>query len=80
MGDTLVSYSGTESTVTIPRRRPGHRGERLQEQRLRSQRHLPRLPEEIGYRAFYDCDNLQSVSLPETMKVINEARSTTART
>ena len=72
VGDTLVSYSGTESTVTIP---DGVRV--IGENAFKNNDYVlnvicPDSLEQIDYRAFYDCDNLQSVSLPETLKVINE--------
>ena len=72
VGDTLVSYSGSESTVTIP---DGVRV--IGENAFKNNDYIlnvicPDSLEQIDYRAFYDCDNLQSVSLPETMKVINE--------
>ena len=72
VGDTLVSYSGSESTVTIP---DGVRV--IGENAFKNNDYIlnvicPDSLEQIDYRAFYDCDNLQSVSLPETLKVINE--------
>ena len=72
VGDTLVAYTGTEATVTIP---DGIRvvGDKAFYNNDSIQHVIfPDSVEEIGIRAFYDCDNLLDVKLPETMKSIGE--------
>ncbi len=68
--DTLVSYSGTESTVTVPDgvRIIGKEAFKNNDYILNVV--LPDSVEEIGSRAFYDCNNLQTVRVPETMRAI----------
>ncbi|MBQ7871212.1 MAG: leucine-rich repeat protein [Oscillospiraceae bacterium] len=71
-GDVLVSYSGTEETVTVP---DGIRV--IADNAFKSNtsiKHvvLPATVEEIGYRAFYGCSNLESINLPETMTSLGE--------
>lgn len=71
-GDVLISYSGTEATVTVP---DGIRV--IGDEAFKSNTSvvnvvLPDSVEEICYRAFYGCSNLQSVNLPETMTALGK--------
>lgn len=71
-GDILVSYSGSEETVTVPE------GIRVIGEKAFNNndaiKHvvLPNSVEVIEARAFYDCSYLETINLPETMVSIGE--------